>query len=348
MNYQLVKLPLIKHEGGHCYISILPDDFPSGDTADLQNISTLVLFENGCSIGTPHSSHEEIRKKGQGLYSHWLNTLRFSVPDNSNPVKNKRSYYIMFCSSSENTLKSELNEIIFDFNGNESESEKYDLADRVLTLLSPKNKLSEYGRIFFNDSDFISDFESFTDVNYRSLDRKYTVYQLCKLVKSIKGDTAECGVYYGASSHFIAKTTKESSLNKRHHIFDSFEGVSTPSSEDADYWSKGDMQVGINTVKNNLSAFNFIDYHKGWIPERFNEVEDISFSFVHLDVDLYQPTWDSVKFFYFKLASGGIMLCDDYGFETCPGAKQAMDEFFADKAEDIIQLPTGQAFIQKK
>jgi O-methyltransferase len=69
------------------------------------------------------------------------------------------------------------------------------------------------------------------------------------------------------------------------------------------------------------------------------------FSFVHLDVDLYQPTMDSLEFFYGKMSPGNIILCDDYGFVTCPGAKKAMDSFFADKPEEIVSLPTGQGFV---
>jgi hypothetical protein len=60
---------------------------------------------------------------------------------------------------------------------------------------------------------------------------------------------------------------------------------------------------------------------------------------------LYQPTFASVSFFYPRMNSGGLMLFDDYGFATCPGARRAIDEFFADKPEPIIDLPTGQAFV---
>jgi hypothetical protein len=76
-------------------------------------------------------------------------------------------------------------------------------------------------------------------------------------------------------------------------------------------------------------------------------VADITFSFVHLDVDLYQPTHDSLAFFYPRMVTGGIIVCDDYGFDSCPGAKKALDDFFRDK-EEIINVPTGQAFVIKK
>ena len=87
---------------------------------------------------------------------------------------------------------------------------------------------------------------------------------------------------------------------------------------------------------------------RGLIPSRFPELDERSFSFVHIDVDLYQPTFDSIAFFYPRMIQGGLILCDDYGFTSCPGAKKAIDEFMADKPECVVQLPTGQALILKR
>lgn len=55
-----------------------------------------------------------------------------------------------------------------------------------------------------------------------------------------------------------------------------------------------------------------------------------------------------LEFFYNRVVSGGIILCDDYGFAICPGAKRAFDEYMQDKCENIIHFPTGQGFIMKK
>ena len=41
------------------------------------------------------------------------------------------------------------------------------------------------------------------------------------------------------------------------------------------------------------------------------------------------------------------MIFDDYGFPACRGEKDAVDEFFADKPEKPITLPTGQALVIK-
>jgi O-methyltransferase len=39
------------------------------------------------------------------------------------------------------------------------------------------------------------------------------------------------------------------------------------------------------------------------------------------------------------------MVFDDYGTPTCPGARLAVDEFFADKNENPLIIPTGQAVV---
>ena len=96
-----------------------------------------------------------------------------------------------------------------------------------------------------------------------------------------------------------------------------------------------------------MSDFSFIKYFKGWIPERFSEVESKTFSFVHIDVDMYEPIRDSILFFYPRMKKGGIIVFDDYGFLGFPGAKPAVDEFFKDKNDLLVSLPSGQAFVVK-
>ena len=83
------------------------------------------------------------------------------------------------------------------------------------------------------------------------------------------------------------------------------------------------------------------------IPTRFDEVADRSFCFVHVDVDLFEPTRESIAFFYPRMVPGGVMLFDDYGFVTCPGATRAIDEFTAEHPEPLVHVPTAQAFLIK-
>jgi O-methyltransferase len=66
---------------------------------------------------------------------------------------------------------------------------------------------------------------------------------------------------------------------------------------------------------------------------------------VHIDVDIYEPTRDSMAFFYPRLNDGGIIICDDYGFKSYPGATKAVDEFLRDKPEKMVALNDGGGFM---
>ncbi len=228
-----------------------------------------------------------------------------------------------------------------------AEQQRFLFAELLSNTLYPKYKFAEFGRLYLEDREFLSIYESFEGTrNYHSLDRKYALAQLQLLTRAVPGDTVECGVFQGASSYVICRGSR--GTDKHHLIFDSFEGLSRPESDDGAYWQPGDLACAEDKVRARLADFHFVEYFKGWIPSRFQEVADRKFSFVHLDVDLYQPTKDSLHFFYPRLSPGGLLICDDYGFVTCPGSKKALDEFFADKQEKVVMLPTGQGFIQKQ
>jgi hypothetical protein len=221
---------------------------------------------------------------------------------------------------------------------------RYRLAERLTARIDPEYKFSEHGRTYLRDQEFLDWYRiHVSNTTYRCLDRKYTVDQLMRLVVGLEGDTAECGVYKGAMSWLMCQRIR--GTGKRHHAFDSFAGLSTPSSDDGAYWQAGDMSMAESQARDCLREFDFVDFHTGWIPERFGEVADRKFSFVHIDVDLYQPTYDSLAFFYERLVPGGLIVCDDYGFTNCPGAKRAFDEFFADKPEPVLLLTTGQSVV---
>jgi len=167
--------------------------------------------------------------------------------------------------------------------------------------------------------------------------RCYNTIQFLKTAP--EGEVAEIGVLHGALSYQIRATT-----GKPIHLFDSFEGLSEPTEKD-NAGHKGAMAVSLETVKQNLSDFPDIKYYKGFVPERFNEVKDLRFSFVYIDVDLYQPARDSLEFFYPRMLKGGIIMIDDYGFNTFTGCKKAVDEISEKLGFKIIPLSSGQCVI---
>jgi len=181
-------------------------------------------------------------------------------------------------------------------------------------------------------------------------DRYFNIYNLAQLSHGIPGDTVECGVHEGFGSFLILRATEDK--GKIHHGFDSFEGLSEPDPVDiapgAPYeWKKGDLAVSFESVQSRFAAYPNVRLYKGWIPEVFAYATIKSVSFLHIDVDLNQPSEDSLESFYKLVSTGGVILFDDYSSTSCPGQKAAVDEFFEDKPEPIVSLSTCQAFVIK-
>lgn len=201
---------------------------------------------------------------------------------------------------------------------------------------------------WWRDEDFTAYLRRFGELDGLNTHRKWTLWQLLRLVAEVDGDTAECGVFEGASSWLICRANQAGARPRTHHAFDSFEGVSKPSAEDGEYWEEGYMSAGEDVVLRNLAPFrDQVTLHKGWIPDRFPDVADRRFAFVHVDVDLAQPTRDSLEFFYERMNPGAVLLCDDYGFTSCPGATSAIDGFLEGRPEKMISLDAGGGFFIK-
>jgi len=106
----------------------------------------------------------------------------------------------------------------------------------------------------------------------------------------------------------------------------------------------------IDTSLEQISAFvahdERIHYIQGLIPDSFKNLpSDAQFAFAHIDLDIYESILNACEFLYPKMNRGGFMVFDDYGAPSCPGARLAVDQFFSDKPEVPLVLPTGQAVV---
>jgi O-methyltransferase len=135
---------------------------------------------------------------------------------------------------------------------------------------------------------------------------------------------------------------------KRLYLFDTFNGMPENDPE-KDIHKKGDFSdTTIDDVKTNVGHSEFTVFRKGLIPETFDGLESEKISFAHVDVDIYQSVLDCTKFIWPRLSVGGMILFDDYGCPSCPGARAAVDEFFDTKTLCVpLCLPTGQTVVFK-
>ncbi len=194
----------------------------------------------------------------------------------------------------------------------------------------------------------------------RRRDRFYSLVQLFRRTLNLQGLMAECGCYRGLSSYVLCSTLRQTQgafNGEGFRIFDSFAGLSVPQAEDQvdgvsveanilrDMTRPGKFAAALEQVQGALAAFPHIRYFPGWIPQGFPPEPDARYRFVHVDVDIYQPTRDSFEYFYPRLVPGGIIVSDDYNW---PGARKALAEF-CDKHGATLELtPYTQAYVVRR
>lgn len=180
-----------------------------------------------------------------------------------------------------------------------------------------------------------------------SPDRCYVLYRLLLQALKVDGDIWECGVYTGGTAAMLAALLSDKMPARKLYLFDSFEGM--PETDGGRDWHhKGDFSdTSQASVERFVGNPGQCVYRKGIMPATFVGLESARIALAHIDVDVYRSVKDCLEFIWPRVSRGGFIVCDDYGFPTCPGARAAVDEFFAGKATVPLCLPTGQALIFK-
>ena len=170
----------------------------------------------------------------------------------------------------------------------------------------------------------------------------YQIFRAVQRTKKIDGDIAEVGVYRGGSAKLICEAKGSKAL----HLFDTFEGLpDLHNLDDPKQVHKGECAATLEDVRNYLMEYPNVHFYKGLFPVGAEPVQSRIFSFVHLDVDLYESTQNCLKFFYTRMNKGGIIISHDYMLLT--GVRKAFDSFFEDKQEAIIELSGSQCLVVK-
>ncbi len=200
---------------------------------------------------------------------------------------------------------------------------------------------------FYGENDVVSLIKSIkNDIDFAFYPYEvFLIYSVATSQSKILGDMAEVGVYQGGSAKIICEVKGKNKL----HLFDTFEGLPKISDKDThsgiQFWTdKQFSNTDIESVRKYLQNYEGVSFYKGKFPDTSSPVNDSKFSFIHLDVDLYESTIECLKFFYPRLVKGGIILTHDYHTN---GVHSAFTEFFQGKNIPIIPINGSQCMIVK-
>ena len=169
----------------------------------------------------------------------------------------------------------------------------------------------------------------------------YNIYSGVRSTEKIPGAIAEVGVFRGGSAKLIAEAKRGRAL----HLFDTFEGLPGVDASGDPLFSRGQFDSSEDAVRRYLQGYPDVFIYKGIFPATAGPITGSRFSFVHLDVDIYESTAKSLEFFYPRMSRGAMLISHDYMWAE--GVKRAFTEFFADKPEPILELSGSQcAFVK--
>jgi len=207
------------------------------------------------------------------------------------------------------------------------------------------------------EEDFVRIYEKCRKFTGTSWERMYSLYKSVHYVleAAIPGDIVECGVWRGGSVMLIAHTLLAAGkTDRRLFLFDTFEGMSAPTPADMDSVSRTPAEIRWRAEsqkkENTWAAASFAEVAanvlatgyprervvmvKGKVEETIPSHAPERIALLRLDTDWYESTKHELLHLYPRLASGGVLLLDDYGHWL--GARKAVDEYFAANPPPIL------------
>lgn len=152
---------------------------------------------------------------------------------------------------------------------------------------------------------------------------------------------AEVGFFEGDFAKWINQFYAKQKL----HLFDTFEGFDKRDIDKDSLYSEakvGDYSnASIDMVMKKMIYPENVIIHKGYFPDTAKQLEEERFAFVNLDVDLYEPTYNGLKFFKDKMISGGVILVHDYFATNFKGPHEAVNQFLEEMNGRYAKYPIG-------
>jgi O-methyltransferase len=201
------------------------------------------------------------------------------------------------------------------------------------------------------EPEFVELYELCRAATMTSIERMYALYKAVEhiVAEGIEGDLAECGVWRGGSAMMMALALRRfGSVDRTIWLYDTFAGMTAPGGEDVQAMSgrpaaailaersrdEDDPFWGIAPralVESNLARTGYpaanLRLVEGDVLQTLPRQAPPRLALLRLDTDWHDTTRHELETLYPRLASGGLLIVDDYGYWS--GAKKAVDEYFA-------------------
>lgn len=212
---------------------------------------------------------------------------------------------------------------------------------------SPARPKGRYGGVgstahytpWYVDGHFRDCYETIREFTLVDERRCYCLWSMVEQVSKLsEGAIVEIGVWRGGSGGLLARRARECGIREKVYLCDTFQGVVKAGDKDPSYTGGEHADTSLATAQGLLfETLKLDNVHilQGIFPDDTGkELEEMRFRLCHVDVDVYQSAKDIIEWVYPRMVKGGVVVFDDYGFDTCAGVQKYVDEFFNE--DDVI------------
>ncbi|AFG38671.1 TylF/MycF/NovP-related O-methyltransferase [Spirochaeta africana] len=181
------------------------------------------------------------------------------------------------------------------------------------------------------DRSFLTAYNRIKDNTLVDIYRCYSLWQLALQLRHLEGDVLEVGVWRGGTGALLTQALRDDPTCTI-YLADTFRGVVKAGPRD-DYYKGGEhANTSRETVEQLIAAVGGerVRILEGIFPDETGTGIDASrLRMCHIDVDVYQSALDVLEWVWPRLAVGGVVVFDDYGFFGCEGVTALGNELLA-------------------
>jgi O-methyltransferase len=180
-----------------------------------------------------------------------------------------------------------------------------------------------------SDTDFVRVYEAVRRHTLVDIWRCYELWNVLGELRDVPGAILEVGVWRGGTGALLAARGAGLGIEDRVYLWDTWRGVVKTGEIDT-YYRDGKhddaSRAEVERLVADLELAN-VELLEGVFPEETGmRIPDETVRLCHCDVDGYRSARDVFDWVWPRLASGGVVVFDDYGFPACPGVTKLVDE----------------------
>lgn len=232
------------------------------------------------------------------------------------------------------------------------DQEKFELALKLLrectgeVPLSATDNLITWNRnLSFMHEDYFLDLWNGDELDFvekSCMWRLYVLLHFAEICDHLEGDFVELGCHKGSTAKRVTEKVDFIKSGKHYWLYDLFA------------WNEGDEHSHMpghdnpnmfEDVVNRFSDQSYVSVIKGPVPKSFEQGFPDKVAFAHIDMNHPAPEAAALQEVLPRLASGGCIIFDDYGWWSYSAQKLALDPIVDQYGLKILELPTGQGLL---